>query len=242
MAGFSDRNGARSRRSRWALLAGIALAHCAGLILLAKLLAPDMTGGIEREVVAAFALEAPPPPPPPPPENEPEPEEGAQGEPGEEAVPQPVTAPEPEIELPRPSPVPEASSTGAADRSGARATGEGTGAAGRGPGTGSGNRGGGRGGVAVTRPVHIAGGIDDARDYPVPPGGRATRRGSEVIVRVIVGTDGRARNCSIYRPSPDPKADAITCRLVEDRLRFRPAKDASGNRVPAPFYWRQRWF
>ncbi|MEE4337707.1 energy transducer TonB [Erythrobacter sp.] len=241
MADFSNRDGARSQRVRWPLLFGIALAHLAGLYLLGKLLAPDFTGGIEREVIAAFSLETPPAPPPPP-ENEIEPDEGAQAAPGKEAVPQPVTAPEPEIALPTPSPVPQSSSTGAADRSGARASGDGTGAAGSGPGTGSGNRGGGRGGVAVTRPVHVSGRIDDARDYPVPPGGREVRRGSEVIVRVIVGTDGRARDCTIYRPSPDPEADAITCRLVEQRLGFRPAMDASGNPVPAPFYWRQRWF
>jgi protein TonB len=61
-------------------------------------------------------------------------------------------------------------------------------------------------------------------------------------VRVIVGIEGRARDCTVYRPSSDPEADAITCRLVEERLRFRPATDASGNPVPAPFYWRQRWF
>ncbi|SDS98349.1 TonB family protein [Erythrobacter sp. HL-111] len=241
MATFSHRDGAGSRRVRWPLLVAIALGHLAGLYLLGKLLAPDLAGGIEREVVAAFTLEAPEPAPPPP-ENEPEPDEGAQGEPGEEPVPRPVTAPPPEIDLPRPSPLPRASSTGTADRSGARVAGEGTGAAGSGPGTGSGNRGGGRGGVAVTRPVHVAGGIDDARDYPLPPGGRAARRGTEVIVRVIVGTDGRARDCTVYRPSPDPQADAITCRLVEQRLRFRPATDANGDPVPAPFYWRQRWF
>lgn len=240
MADFRHRDGARLRRLRWPLLLAIALVHVAGLYLLGKLLAPDLTGGIERDVVAAFSLEAPPPPPPP--ENEPEPDEGAQGRPGEEAVPQSVTAPEPEIELPQPSPVPQASSTGVSDRSGARESGTGTGATGTGAGTGSGNRGGGRGGVAVTRPVHVSGRIDDARDYPTPPGGREARRGTEVIVRVIVGTDGRARDCSVYRPSPDAEADAITCRLVEERLRFRPARDAAGNPVPAPFYWRQRWF
>ena len=241
MADFSNRDGRGSRPLRWPLLLAIALAHLGALYLLGKLLAPDFTGGIEREVVAAFSLESPPDPPPPP-QTEPEPDEGAQGEPGEEAIPQPVTAPEPEIPLPTPRPVPQAASTGAADRSGARSTGDGTGAAGSGPGTGSGNRGGGRGGVAVTRPVHVSGRIDDARDYPTPPGGRAARRGTEVIVRVIVGTDGRARDCTIYRPSSDPEADTITCRLVEERLRFRPAMDATGNPVAAPFYWRQRWF
>jgi protein TonB len=100
----------------------------------------------------------------------------------------------------------------------------------------------GRGGVAVTKPVHVSGGIDNARDFPVPPGGRAARRGTQVIVRVIVGTDGRARDCSIHRPSPDPEADRITCELVEARLGFRPATDANGNPVAAPFFWRQQWF
>jgi protein TonB len=63
-----------------------------------------------------------------------------------------------------------------------------------------------------------------------------------VIVRVIVGTDGRARDCAIVRASPDPEADRLTCRLVEGRLGFRPAMDASGNPVAAAFYWRQQWF
>ena len=94
----------------------------------------------------------------------------------------------------------------------------------------------------MTKPVHVSGSIDDARDYPVPAGGRAARRGSEVIVRVTVGTDGRASDCSVYRASPDAEADRITCRLVVERLRFRPATDAAGNPVAAPFYWRQRWF
>jgi protein TonB len=109
-------------------------------------------------------------------------------------------------------------------------------------GTGSGNSGNGRGGIPVTKPVHISGAIDNARDYPVPPGGRSARRGTEVIVRVTVGTDGRARGCTIFRASPDPEADRITCQLVESRLGFRPASDANGNPVAAPFYWRQRWF
>jgi protein TonB len=96
--------------------------------------------------------------------------------------------------------------------------------------------------VAATKPVHISGSIDNARDYPVPPGGRGARQGTEVIVRVTVGTDGRARGCTVYRPSPDAEADRITCQLVESRLGFRPAMDGEGNPVAAPFYWRQRWF
>lgn len=230
------------RRPSLPLLAGIVLLHIAALYGLARALAPDITASVEQQVVSAFMVTITAPPAPPPPENRPEPDEGAQGDPGRDAVPQPVTQPSPPRDLKPAPPRPRASSTGTANRSGAAEAGEGTGAAGIGLGTGSGNSGGGRGGVAVTKPVHISGSIDNACDFPVPLGGREARRGTEVIVRVTVGTDGRARNCSVYRPSPDPEADRITCQLVESRLGFRPATDGEGNPVAAPFYWRQRWF
>lgn len=234
--------GARRGRVRWPLVAVIVLLHLAALYGLARALAPDFTASVEREVVSAFSIVAPSPAPPPPPENRSEPDEGAQGAPGREAVAQPVTSQPPRIRVKQDDPLPRASSTGKASRSGAAEAGEGTGAAGAGFGTGSGNAGSGRGGIAVSKPVHISGSIDNARDFPVPAGGRAARRGTQVIVRVIVGTDGRARDCTVHRPSPDPEADRITCRLVEARLGFRPARDAAGNPVAAPFYWRQQWF
>ncbi len=229
------------RRPSWPLLVAIVLFHIAVFYVLARAFAPDLTKSVERDVVSAFTVTITTPPDPPPPENQPEPDEGAQGAPGKEAVPQPATAPTPRVER-SPEPRPQASSTGTANRSGAREAGEGTGAARSGLGTGSGNSGGGQGGIAVTKPVHISGAINNARDYPIPEGGRSARRGTEVIVRVVVGVDGRARQCSVYRPSPDPEADRITCRLVEERLGFRPAQDANGIPVAAPFYWRQRWF
>ncbi len=231
----------RRRRPSLPLLAGIVVLHVLALYGLARGLAPDLTASVEKQVVSAFTVTVTTPPPPPP-ENQPEPDEGAQGDPGKDAVPQPVTQPPAPRDLRQETPRPRASSTGTATRSGAVEAGEGTGAAGTGLGTGSGNSGGGRGGVAVSKPVHISGSIDNARDFPVPPGGREARRGTEVIVRVTVGTDGRARGCTIYRPSPDPEADRITCQLVESRLGFRPAMDGEGNPVAAPFYWRQRWF
>ncbi len=231
---------ARRRRRNWPLLVLIVLAHVAALYGLARAFAPDLTASVERSVMSTFTVTVTSPPPPP--QNQPEPDEGAQGDPGREAVPKPVTAPSPKTPIASPTPVPRASSTGTEASSGAREAGAGTGAAGSGLGTGSGNRGGGQGGVAVSKPVHISGGIDNARDYPIPAGGRQARRGTEVIVKMTVGVDGSARNCSVYRPSPDVEANQITCRLVEQRLRFRPAQDANGNPVPAPFYWRQRWF
>ncbi len=232
---------AQPRRLRWPLVAGLVVLHIAALYGLARAFAPDMTAAVERQVVSAFAISAPPPAPPPP-ENQAEPDEGAQGAAGRKAVAKPVTAQPPQRRLKEDVALPRASSTGTATKSGGAAAGEGTGAAGSGSGTGSGNGGSGRGGVAVSKPVHISGSIDNARDFPVPPGGREARRGTQVIVRVTVTPDGRARDCAIVRPSPDAEADRITCRLVETRLGFRPAMDANGNPVAAPFYWRQQWF
>ena len=236
--------GARRRRPSLPLIAVIVLAHAAALYGLARALVPDVTASAVAQVVSAFSVsEPPPPPPPPPPENPSEPDRGAAGDPGREAVARPVAVPSPKIEVRRDPPAPRAASTGIASLSGAAAAGEGTGAGGEGEGTGSGTGGDGRGsGAAATRPVLVSGTIDNARDFPVPSGGRAARRGTQVIVRVTVGTDGRARDCSVYRASPDPEADRITCQLVETRLRFRPATDAEGRPVPAPFYWRQQWF
>lgn len=229
----------RPRPRRWSLLLAVAGLHVLFLYFLAHALLPEVSQSLEREVIAAFDVAERPPPPP---ANPSEPDQGAQAEAGREAVAAPVSAPPAVLPPPQTRPVPRTASTGSAAESGARAAGDGTGAEGTGLGTGSGNSGRGRGSGAVTRPEHISGSIDNARDYPTPPGGRGARRGTEVIVRVIVGVDGRARDCSIYRASSDPKADAITCSLVEERLGFRPARDADGNKVEAPFYWRQRWF
>lgn len=236
------RYGAVRQGLRWPLVAGLVALHVLALYGLARAFAPDLTAAVEREVVSAFQIEAPPPPSPPPPQNQPQPDEGGQGNPGRAAVAKPVSAPEPKVRVRQDAPVPRAASTGTATQAGGAAAGEGTGAAGSGDGTGSGNSGNGRGGIPVSKPVHIAGRIDNARDFPVPAGGREARAGTQVIVRVQVGTDGRARECSVVRPSPDPQADRITCQLVESRLGFRPASDANGNPVAAPFYWRQQWF
>lgn len=230
----------QGRRPRPAMLGLIILLHIVAIYGLARAFAPDITGSVERSVVAAFSVTVSTPEEPP--EAEPMPDEGAAGDPGKKAVPKPATAPKPRIPVKQTVPAPRASSTGTANSSGAKDQGDGTGAAGSGTGTGSGRGGGGQGGVAATKPVHISGSIDNARDYPVPPGGRKARVGTEVIVKVTVGVDGRASNCRVYKPSPDGEADRITCQLVVDRLRFRPAMDANNTPVPAPFYWRQRWF
>lgn len=235
-----DSRNPQSRRPRWGLLALLGVAHLAALVGLARVFAPDFTASA---VAAATSLvtvtvvtadpEVPAQEPPP------EPDEGAQGDEGREAVPREVAAPE--APLPRPDPAPRASSTGDANNSGAREEGDGTGAGGQGEGPGSGGAGSGHGNRA--RPLElISGSIDNARDYPVPPGGREVRRGHDVVIELRVGIDGRVTDCRVTDPSPDPEADALTCRLAMRRFVFRPRLDANGNPVAGIYRWRQRWF
>jgi len=117
------------------------------------------------------------------------------------------------------------------------------GAGGEGEGTGSGRSGSGQGGApVVSAPVKIAGEIDNAEDYPTPPGGRDIRLGHSVTIYMTVTVDGRAQDCRVVEPSPDPVADRITCDLAEQRFRFQPARNAAGDAVPATYGWRQGWF
>ncbi len=229
------------RRPRYWLVALIVLAHLLAFYGLIRVFAPDAVSAIERTVLSTITVTITAPPQPPPTE-EAKPDEGAAGSPGKQAVPQPVTAPTPRIPVKQDRPAPRASSTGVGNSSGAQDSGAGTGASGNGEGTGSGRGGGGQGGFAVTKPVKIAGDINSAADFPIPPGGRDARFGSRVVVYMTVGTDGRATGCYVTTPSGDPEADAIVCRLAEQRFRFRPAMDSQGNPVPSVYGWQQRWF
>lgn len=241
MTGQADSFVETRRRPRWWLITLVVLGHLAAFYGLIRVFAPSAVASIERSVLSTFNVTITAPPPPPPPAAQPVPDEGAAGEEGRKAVPKPVTAPTPKVTT-RTTPVPRASSTGAASTSGASASGDGTGASGSGEGTGSGRGGGGQGGIAVSRPVKIAGDINSAADFPVPPGGRQARFGTSVTVYMTVTAEGRATDCRVVRPSPDREADAIVCRLAEQRFRFRPATDAEGRPVAASYGWRQEWF
>lgn len=219
----------------------IVLLHIAAIYGLARAFAPGMVATAEQSIVSTFTVTVTTPdePPPPPEENEPVPDQGAAGDPGKKATPKPVTAPK--VPIPQDAPMPKASSTGSDDTSGAKETGEGTGAAGQGEGTGSGNSGSGRGGVAVTKAVKIAGSISSAQDYPVPEGGRQARFGTSVSVAILVGKDGLPKRCRVFRKSPFPETDRITCDLAMARFRFKPATDANGEPVESEFGWKQEF-
>jgi protein TonB len=225
--------------------------HVLAFVGLVRAFAPDLSAAVaERATSLVSVTVSIPPPPEPEPEPEPIPSpdpsplhtEGAAAPEAPRATPRPVATPVPRISIPRPTVVPPVAFTGTANAAGAGESGSGTGAGGEGSGTGSGRAGSGSGGMAMSPPVKIAGEINDARDYPVPLGGREIRRGQHVIIRMIVGIDGRARDCRVVQASPDPEADRITCRLAEERFRFRPAQDEEGNLVDGVFGWRQDWF
>ncbi len=109
--------------------------------------------------------------------------------------------------------------------------GPGTGAGGVGNGTGSGGAGDGDGdGGAETPPRWRKGRLKDS-DYP-RAAGEAGVSGT-VTVRYLVMADGRVGECDIVKSSGNGELDETTCRLIRERFRFDPSRDAAGRPVPA---------
>ncbi|HWW58002.1 MAG TPA: energy transducer TonB, partial [Sphingopyxis sp.] len=98
--------------------------------------------------------------------------------------------------------------------------------------TGSGSGGG-------TRAVWRSGAIRDS-DYP-RDASRA-KIGGEVEVRFTIEASGRVSGCRVTRSSGDATLDETTCRLIEERFRFKPATNAAGAPVASPYGWRQSWW
>ncbi len=241
-AGYTTRRG-----PSWGLIALLACLHALALLGLARALAPDLTSAMVEEATSLVTVTVTTPPPPDPPaprpSPDPEPDEGSANEEGRVTIAREQAAPPPRIVLaPSPVPLPRAISTSLAAAVGAGDRGTGSGAGGEGAGSGAGLSGAGNGGVPATRPVKIAGEINNAADYPVPPGGREIRLGRSVTITMTVTVNGRATDCRVIEPSPDPVADRITCELAEERFRFEPARDAAGQPVASAYGWRQGWF
>jgi periplasmic protein TonB len=80
-----------------------------------------------------------------------------------------------------------------------------------------------------------------ADDYPAD----AQRNGEEGTVQVELAVDARGHvsGCRLLRSSGSATLDTVTCRILERRARFTPARDAAGKRVPdravsPPIVWR----
>lgn len=228
-------------RTKLGVILFVALLHVVVLLGLVRAFAPDFTAKAVETVLSTFTVTITAPPPPPPPPAEQPKAAGDQGAAGKKAVPKETMAPQPKIPIAK-SPAPKASSTGSADTSGAANQGNGTGAAGQGNGTGAGGTGNGQGGGKASKAAHISGQINNAKDFPIPAGGREARIGKSVILALTVAPSGRATNCRIYKSSGFPETDAAACVLAMQRLKFKPATNGAGEPITSTFYWQQKFF
>lgn len=202
----------------------------------------------EDEILKVFDVSREPPPPPPveekPPAVRTDAAEGAASPPNIRSKPSPVAAPPPKVVLKVPPPVVAAPDPAAgSDRSAgaAEVAGPGTGAGGEGTGTGSGRAGSGTGGGGIaTRPQYLEGRIVNA-DFP-----RALERkkgaARTVLAHFTVRADGRVSGCKVVKSSGDGELDAATCRLIEARFRYAPARDRQGQAVADVMGWKQVWW
>jgi protein TonB len=114
--------------------------------------------------------------------------------------------------------------------------GPGTGAGGEGAGTGNGAAGDGDGGGTPSR--WIRGRIKDS-DYP--RAAAEARIGGSLVTRYLVAANGRVTACSIEASSGNALLDETTCRLVMERYRYKPARDAYGRPMPETVIENHRW-
>jgi protein TonB len=226
------------RRTKAFSIAGVAVLHIVAIAALINAFGIAVVVQAVRSV-AAFNVPIPPPPPPPPepppPTSQPQ---GAAAPPAPKATARPRALPSPRIVI-APKPAPTVASTGTAAISGASVAGAGSGGGGQGFGTGSGGSGNGTGGGLVQRSEKIAGELK-TRDFP--RSGANDRDGKFIVVRYVVGTDGRVSHCRVVQSSGSAEADAITCRLIEQRFRYRPAQRADGTAVSDETGWKQWWW
>jgi protein TonB len=218
----------------------------------------DPAGRVVKELAVFDVIQKQLPPPPPPPPTpapadldkakiaKPKNAEGAASPANLRDTPTQIVAPKPVIPLPVPPPIPAAPVAGQGNAEAAGATdipGPGTGSGGIGTGLGSGMNGdgtggGGGGGGRASKVRWLSGGID-AGDYP----SRALEAGigGTVRMRFVVGPSGRVTSCTVTRSSGSAELDETTCRLITRRMRYRPATDARGQRIPATILGEHEW-
>ncbi len=59
--------------------------------------------------------------------------------------------------------------------------------------------------------------------------------------RVEINRSGRVSDCIVTSSSGSDALDEATCKILERRARFVPARDSAGNRVPDEYSGRIRW-
>ncbi|HEU4652042.1 MAG TPA: TonB family protein [Croceibacterium sp.] len=220
-------------------LAGAIAIHVLAIALVSLLAPPLPAPPRAAPGLVAIALDEPPPPTAAPPPDRADAGEAAPPSRGPTEAPSP---PKPPAPLARPTPAEPAIDPGSRQASGAGAApGSGAGQGGEGSGTGSGDGGLGRGSGVVTPPVRVAGALTNA-DYrrTRPPEGAA----GTVFVSYRVRSDGAVDRCTVLRTSGYEVLDRATCRLIEQRFRYTPARDTRGQpidwEVRTDYTWRPR--
>jgi len=229
-------------RLRAAIPTGVIVGGLGYALVLGLGIAPSSTG--PSEALDSFDVTPPKPPPPPPVQPkriESHRPRGAAAPPNIRSQATPVVAPPPLVVLPPVSPVIAApvAGTGADPSQGASdKPGPGTGAGGIGNGTGSGGSGDGDGYGDETPPRRIRGRIKDS-DYPEAAADAGAS--GTVQVRYFVNVDGRVSGCVVTRSSGNAALDETTCRLIEQRYRYDPSRDADGRPVRSIIVVNQDW-
>lgn len=221
-----------------AILVAVALIHVGAVIALLRAFDIDIVPDAVKSI-ASVTVALPPQPEPPDEKVEEIEPEGAAAE--EAAKAKPVEASAPPVVAPkRQEQVAPVSSTGDETRSGAATDGPGTGGGGPGVGTGRGGEGTGSGGIPYARHAEKIAGEIRSRDYP--RSSARERDGAFVIVHFTVTPQGTTRDCRVARSSGNVEVDRITCRLVVERFRYRPAIDGNGNPTSEKVGWKQWWW
>jgi protein TonB len=158
---------------------------------------------------------------------------GASGAPALRAKATEIVAPPPVLPIVIPT-IAAAKIPGVGTQSAAGASsvaGAGTGGGGSGNGDGDGDGG-------ETPPEQRSGRIKDS-DFP--RGVIEAGVGGTVSVKYTVTTKGRATDCSITRSSGIAELDRTTCRLIEERFRYYPSRDANGKPVESTIVENHNW-
>ena len=198
------------------------------------------------EALKVFGVAPPPPPPPPVEKVKPRPSpsrkpQGAASPPNLKSKATEVVAPPPVVPVP-PPPVIVAAKAGVGAQASAGAADvrrPGTGSGGQGNGTGSGGYGDGDGGGGEETPPRWRKGRLKDSDYPSDAPETGLR--GIVSVRYVVEVSGRVSHCRVTRSSGSGVLDSLTCRLIEQRFRYDPSRDAAGRPVESTIVENHDW-
>ena len=122
--------------------------------------------------------------------------------------------------------------------------GPGSGAFGLGNGTGSGNGGNGPGsgsgdGDGGGSDAEWTGGKIKNGDYPKAV--REAHISGTTETLVSVSANGRPTACRVTRTSGSRELDSTTCRLIMQRFKFKPARNAAGQAIDSKIEYEQEW-